>query len=205
MNLLCVDIPESVTHLIFDEKYTGDSSVVIINNKCTINKVGDSIGNYLIPIFLRDRPLKKLEYLELNNNFNESIKGTLPKNLKTLIFGSSFNKSFDKNDLPEFLLSLTLGSDHQQILINIPESLMKLELVTASIDVFNSIPPTITILIIYGNLIYDHICCKIMNNLPPVLEKLIINYYTPSKKMLLKKIPFGCVVYDEKKNIIQLD
>lgn len=103
------------------------------------------------------------------------------------------------------LISLTLGYNYKHMLINMPPSLTKLELVTQNPEVFNTIPPSVKILIIYGNLIRSNDCGRLTNNLPVGLEKLVINYFTIKKANLLKKIPFDCKVYDEKNEIIQLD
>jgi hypothetical protein len=197
MNNQHITITESITYLEFDNR-DGCGSHTINNNKCTIHKM----KNYQIYNTLTNCFLDNLEYLELSVDYDVSIKGILPKKLKTLIFGTTFNISFEKDDLPQTLLNLTLGSGYTHRLINIPKSLVKLELVTDSEDVFNTIPPNVKILIIYANVIPIAKCSRLLNNLPIGLEKLIINCYDVKKSSLLNKIPFGCVVCNEKKELL---
>ena len=192
-----INIPKTITHLTLDCNYP-NAFVKIDNNKCVVNQK----NNYYIHNFLKRQDLDNLEYLEFPNNYNDSIKGIIPKKLKTLDFGSEFNYFFEKDDLPKTLRSLTLGIKYSHSLINVPKSLIKLELVSANENVFNSIPRKLKILVIYANNIKVDKCEQIMNNLPIGLEKLIINCYTEEKKGLLKKIPFGCIVYNERKEIL---
>ena len=197
---MCCDnihIPKTITHLILDYNYS-NAFVKIDNNKCVVNQK----DNYFIPGFMKRHDLNNLEYLEFPNSYNDSIKGILPKKIKTLNFGSEFNYFFEKDDLPKTLRTLTLGIKYSHSLINVPKSLIKLELVTANENVFNSIPRKLKILVIYANNIDVDKCEQIMNNLPIGLEKLIINYYVEEKIGLLKKIPFRCTVYNEKKEIL---
>ena len=202
-NQYIYDDIKNATRLIFDSVYGIEKTKTITENKYIIY----NMANCNISIFLRNQSinLKNLEYLEFTNDFNYSIKGILPPKLKTLIFGSEFNLFFEKDDLPNTLISLTLGKNYSHMLINLPTSLTKLELVTCNENVFRTIQPSVKTLIVYGNFIHSSNCGKLMNNLPIGLEKLVINYFTIEKADLLKKIPFGCKVYNEKNEIIQSD
>lgn len=100
----------------------------------------------------------------------------------------------NENCLPKSIIKLTIERYYYDLpLLNIPESIITLELIICGEIAINSIPPWIKILVIDC----PHQKSKPIENLPQTLETLVINEYRPESKKIFKKIPFNCVVVDE--------
>lgn len=114
-----------------------------------------------------------LTQLTLNSNFNLPIK-LLPPLLTHLIFGNEFNQPID---LPSQIIYLSLSSNNEYIINNLPNGIEKLHLFDKAFDLeLNNLPTSIKT-IIFTNVnfrIYD----KKLNCLPDSVEyiKLPLEY-----------------------------
>jgi hypothetical protein len=127
---------------------------------------------------------------------NKLIKGKISNLVTHLTFDKEFNKKLKEGDIPNSVTHLTFGKEFNQKLKkdDIPNSVTHLTFVWYFNQELNILPQSLISLNLYENK-------QILSNLPFTLEKLIIKYYNKDNYI---KLPYGCVIYDEDKNIINI-
>jgi hypothetical protein len=130
------------------------------------------------------------------NYFNQPVD-KLPNNLQSIKFGYFFNQPVD--NLPKNLQSITFGKVFNQPVDKLPCSIKELGF-WSHCSIKNNLPDFIKNLKIFFD-DYDGYNQPI-ENLPYNIEKIIIN--NKSEAHFLKKIPFGCKVFDEQNQEINI-
>lgn len=104
-------IPDSVTHLRFDEHFDSEVLPGVIPNSVINLRFGSCFNQNISP---RSIPSSVVR-LRLGSSFNQIIKpGTLPDSLVDLTFGDAFNRSLGHGVLPPSLKTITLPVNHNK-------------------------------------------------------------------------------------------
>ncbi|KAN0039298.1 hypothetical protein ACTA71_001492 [Dictyostelium dimigraforme] len=112
-------IPRSVISInfindcFFNQKVCKKSFPTI--NKIKILKFGDYFNNNDEPIKSGDLPTS-LSELDLGMYSQELEKGSIPRNIKKLSLGQSFNREIQPGDIPSRVVSLQFSEDFNQII-----------------------------------------------------------------------------------------
>ncbi len=145
---------------------------VIINTKEELNEI---------------KQLVDIKGIKFGCDFNEIVNGLLPKNLKYLEFGDSFDK--EVNNLPEKVKHLTFGVMFNQPVDMLPKSISHLTFGQNFDRLVDNLPKNLT------HLTFGAYFDKIVNKLPDHLTHLTFGYWfdqpvnnLPSK---IKHLTFG--------------
>jgi hypothetical protein len=202
------NLPEDVENMIFYENFEEklfakfNCSVNNLPNNLQnitfgwyFNKSVDKLPNNLQNItfgYLFNQPVdnlpKNLQSITFGNDFNHPVD-YLPPKLKHLKFGTHFNHPVDK--LPNNLQSITFGYYFNCPINKLPITIKELGFCSKTI-IKNNIPEFISDIKIF--FCFDNIYNQQIDNIPYHIEKIMINDKT--KVHYLKKIPFGCKVFD---------
>lgn len=175
--------PKSLKHLYFHDQY-----------RCVLNQ--GTLPENLLTLCYSGVKIKKgvlpntLTKIILSYFYNYEIKeDVLPKSLKYLELGDFYDYEIKKNVLPEGLIYLKIGYHYNKSIEYYPSSLTTIQIFGSKYNrfVLNNLPNTIEILTIVNLEIA-------LDNLPFSLKKIKFINYDKEKYILLKKIPFGCVL-----------
>ena len=135
---------------------------------------------------------KNLTHLtfESDAQFNKSVD-KLPKNLTHLTFGKWFNQSVNK--LPTSLTHLTFGYCFGKSVHILPKSIIELGFYSHH-KIKNDIPESVENINIYFHSMVEK--NETIENILPTIKQIKVN--DKNKLYLIKKIPFGCKLVDEK-------
>jgi hypothetical protein len=189
-NKVISKFPKSLNSLTIENNYISLDNLPITLKKFTtgygcsksLNNLPDSIEeinilNYSCNITKFPKELKKLTISHFNKKIgcyeHEETKLMIPEGIFYLSLGSQFNQELD--DLPQSLtyLDLSKASDFNKSLDCLPLNLEILEISSR----------------------YN----KTISNLPPGIKKIII--FNENQKKLITKIPFDCEIILSKSNI----
>lgn len=163
-----------------------------INNVKWVNSIEEvKFGNSFDRPLVQDNLLQFMIRTSFQDKFNLNLVD-LPKKLKKIDFGYSFNQPINNIIWPETLEELSFGESFDQTIDNIkwPENLTKMTIKNFEDKNLENLPPSLTHLTI-------HKLRTPLSNLPPSLEKFIL-YDTLEEIAGECRIPFGC-----EKEIIQ--
>ena len=203
-NLLCAkNLPNTIRNLIISESFDQcvdylPSGLISLSLSTNFNKPVDKLP----------KSLKKLDLYVL---FNQLVD-KLPSSLTHLTVGCEFDNSMDK--LPESLISLSLHDNNtdfsaikslsrlQEICIYenveslnyLPSFVKKISIKSENVDKLSHIPENIEILELY----FSYSSVVEVTNIPSHIKKIVINEYDGYYIKKIKKIPFGCVIVNEK-------
>lgn len=132
--------------------------------------------------------------LTFPSRFNDSIANVdFAEELECINFGSKFDKSLENAKFPLSLKSIKFGKKFNRSIDNIkfPENLETLEFGEKFNKTINNLPPFLK------KIIFERIT-KVPTNLPCTLDSIVIKeYFTYDEIMTcLKKIPYGCNIYN---------
>ncbi|KYQ88676.1 hypothetical protein DLAC_10858 [Tieghemostelium lacteum] len=153
-----------------------DMDIFIIFTALDIHNLKFKSYNQKLP---KEFGKKMIENIIFNDEFDQIIEsGTLPNNLKTLIFGTDFGfdnpeNSLQIGSLPESLQTLTFGENFNQTLLAklLPSQLLKLDLGLKFNKPLQNLPGSLKILIL-GKLFNQPINA---GSLPPFMETLYLS------------------------------
>jgi hypothetical protein len=180
-------LPDTLTHLFLGNQYDqpinwiGGTNLLNLEFGNKFNQPVDNLSQYkklskLVFFWVFNQPINNLPdsitCLVLSEHFNQPIY-KLPKNLENLYLGNKFSHGL--HNFPENLKRITTRYKwlHKH---KIPECVEKIYIL---FDIFDNVP---------------------IDNLPLNITQIIIN--DKNKIHLFKKIPWGCKIFDEKKNLI---
>jgi hypothetical protein len=203
-------LPESITNIIFGKSFNQSIDNLPTNLKYlkldsvfenSLDNLPDSIIELeiykispLIPLKKLPNSLLKLTFVYFNRPIGHadcsdiSCPKNLPIGLVELVLGG-FN--YPLNKLPESLRFLTVSTDSDLSLGEIPRGIKNLSLFSSNSDVYNSIPKTVEILTIDLRII------NFIVKVNPEIKIVNVINFTPKKNKYLSRIP------QEKINLIK--
>ena len=177
-------LPDSLTHLSFG-CYFNKSADNLPKNLTHLTFESDAQFNQSV-----DKLPKKLTHLTFGKWFDQSVN-KLPKNLTHLTFGKWFNQSVNK--LPTSLTHLTFGYCFGKSVHILPKSIIELGFYSHH-KIKNDIPESVENINIYFHSMVEK--NETIENILPTIKQIKVN--DKNKLYLIKKIPFGCKLVDEK-------
>jgi hypothetical protein len=171
------NLPNSITHLTFGYDF---------------NKRVDNLPN-------------SITHLTLGFEFNKPFNN-LPNSITHLTFGGFFNKPVGHQgcgdikcprNLPNSITHLAFGGAFNNSIDNLPNSITHLTFGMLFNEPANNLPNSIT------HLSFGYNFNQKLDNLPINVQEINFNYDDEKKIFLiLKKVPFGCKILNENKNVI---